>query len=401
MPAGRILILTNRVPYPLNDGGNLAMKAMIDGYHANGWDVFLLCMNTSRHYVQQDVLDNIYTNVTSFKTVDVDNSVKPLSLLKNFLFSTEPEHATRFRNHAFAGSIKQAISDFAPDVVQVESVYLSTYLPLIRQCTNAKAVLRLHNIEYQVWERLAKEVGNPLKKFYLSNLAKRIKSYEERVWNQYDLLLPITSFDGQAVKKVADTPMHITPFGIDVKNSDESTPQAQWVGYHIGAMDWLPNREGIDWLLNDVWPLILKQSPDFRFYFAGRNMQEQYIQLNIKNVTCAGEVPDANEFMADKKILVVPIQSGGGIRVKILEAMAAGKVIISTSVGMQGIEAVPGTHFLQADTAEEFSRAVKWCLDHKNEAEKMGEQAKELIIRQYNATDIAEKLCARLAAMSI
>lgn len=398
MPERKILILTNRVPYPLKDGGNLAMKAMIDGYKANGWQVFLLSMNTSRHHLSQDVLDRLYKDIAGFETVEVDNRVKLISTLRNFLFSKEPEHAARFRNFAYGQKLIEVISSFQPNVIQVESVFLSTYLPLINKEADAYTVLRLHNIEYQVWQRLAGETAYPLKKVYLRSLAKRIKAFEERVWGMFDLLLPITEADSQIVQDVLpDAERYVVPFGIDVSKLNRHSAHERWEAYHIGAMDWLPNREGVDWFLDAVWPQLHLQIPELRFSFAGRNMPSSYMDIQIDGVTCMGEVADAGLFIADKKILIVPISSGGGIRVKILEAMAIGKVVVSTAIGMQGIEAVDKVHYLKADTAEEFVAAIKWCVEHKEQASRIGENASELVANKYNSAFIAAGLSAKLS----
>lgn len=401
MPAKRILILTNRVPYPLNDGGNLAMKAMVDGYLANGWQVFMLCMNTSRHHVSEEKAQEVYKDVSVFETVEVDNEVKPIPTLLNFLFSTQPNHAARFWSNNYKIRLSEVLHAFKPAIVQVESVYLSTYLPMIKEQCKAATVLRLHNIEYQVWQRLAAETTSPLKKIYLSDLAKRIKKFEERFWSQYDLLLPITSFDKVVVTQLLPkAKTHIVPFGIDIRKMSKDNKNESWVGYHIGAMDWLPNAEGIDWLLNDVWGDIRQRSPAFEFHFAGRNMPSRFKQQNIEGIHCAGEVPDASDFISDKKILMVPIRSGGGLRIKILEAMAAGKIVISTSVGMQGIEATDKQHFLEANTPADFAEAIQWCLSHKEEAEQITENAQLLVEKQYDSTLIAKGLCLKVEGLA-
>jgi glycosyltransferase involved in cell wall biosynthesis len=391
MSSKRILILTNRVPYPLNDGGNLATKAMVEGYHNAGWQVYLLSMNTSRHFLEANVLTDIYTNISRFDAVFVNNDVKPLSILTNFLFSKEPNHGARFKNKAFSDAVKEAIVLFKPDVIHVESVFLTGYLPLIKKLTNATTILRLHNIESQIWQRLANE-SKGIKQVYLSDLAKRIGNYEPQAWAQYDLLLPITDNDAFVVKQaLPQAKMKVVPFGVD---TDKIQPQtgSEWVGYHIGAMDWLPNAEGINWFLKEAWPQIHQQDPEFTFHFAGRKMPESFLKTNIAGVKCHGEVPDANAFIADKKILIVPLRSGGGIRVKILEAMAMGKIVISTTIGMQGIDAIPGTHFLEANTPQQFSEAINWALSNRKAAELIGTNAAALIHEKYDANAIQKAL---------
>lgn len=384
MQRPRILILTNRVPFPLKDGGNLAMKAMVDGYHANGFDVYLLSMNTTRHPIEDNMARAEYADIYEFKTVAVDNEVRPWPALKNYLFSSEANHVMRFRHNVFESELKNVLQSFKPDYVQVESVYLSTYLPLVHQYTDAKTILRLHNIEYQVWQRLGAEMQQPIKKKYISNLAHRIEKFEKKVWREYDLLLPITSEDERMMlTAVPDANSYVVPFTIDMKGIIPDDNE-KWVGYHLGAMDWLPNEEGVRWFLREILPRIHEVVPTFKFYFAGRNMPAELKRTTNELVICEGEVEDAQAFVSDKKILIVPLRSGGGIRVKILEAMAHGKVVISTDIGMQGINAEPDKHYISANTAEEFTKSVSWCLANKDKAELIASNASDLIQDQYS-----------------
>lgn len=397
MAAKRILILTNRVPYPLNDGGNLAVRAMIDGYHKAGWQVYLLSMNTSRHYVESDKLANIYKHIYAFDTVDINNEVTAFAIARNFIFSTQPNHAERFYNNRFADKLTQVIRDFQPDVIQVESVFLATYLPQVKRQTHALTVLRLHNIEYQVWSRLAAESKGILKKTYLGNLSRRIKAFEIKAWQLFDLLLPITETDADAVHRAGvHTPTYVAPFGISIENIPPASSANKLFAYHIGAMDWLPNEEGIKWFLQEVWPLVRKQQPAVEFFFAGRNMPPYFTQMEMEGVHCMGEVADAAAFISDKSILVVPIRSGGGIRVKILEAMAAGKIVISTDIGIQGIEASAGVHYIAANTPAEFAAAFNEILKDEAKARRISEQALKLVWSRYNETVIMNGLLNRV-----
>jgi glycosyltransferase involved in cell wall biosynthesis len=369
MSGKKILIITNRVPYPLNDGGNLAVQAMIDGYHNNGWQVYLLAMNTSKHYIPHEELEHLYKHLFAFEWMDIDNDIKPVNVIKNYLFSKEAEHVERFYNKEFEHKIGEILQHFAADVVQVESVYMTTYMPCIKQYTNAITVLRLHNIEYHIWHSLGQKSKNFLKRNYFFNLTKRLKEFERKAWKQYDLLLPITEKDAAFVIRLTNVNrMVVAPFSMDISKIPAPTDNEKWVAYHIGAMDWIPNRDAVKWFLTQVWPPIHNALPSFEFYYAGRNMPDEFPQMQIPGVHCMSEVASAADFIADKKILIVPITSAGGIRVKILEAMAAGKVIITTPNGIKGIEARPGQHYLSATTPDDFLRAVKWCVQNKDKA---------------------------------
>jgi glycosyltransferase involved in cell wall biosynthesis len=395
----KILLLTNRVPYPLRDGGALAMDAMIRGYHALGWEVQVLAMNTSRHQVSADLSAKRYPQISAFRTVDVDNEVSKAGVLKNLFFSKEPEHAQRFRSRDFATALKSCLQRFLPDVVQLESPFLASYLPLIRQSPNALVVYRMHNVEGQIWSRLSAETPG-LKGRYLSILAKRITRYETELWRKADLLLPITNDDAVAVRDAGiQTPVQLAPYGVDRLSAATGLPCGAWKAYHIGAMDWLPNAAGVRWFLDEVWPKAHEWSPKLQFHFAGRNMPVEFKSALPEGAFCEGEVPDAEAFISDKHILVVPIRSGGGIRIKILEAMAAGKLVISTGIGMQGIDAENGIHFRLADGVQDFAHTLAWAAAHPEKAAVIAEFGQRLVREQYHAPAIMERVTTAIRGL--
>jgi glycosyltransferase involved in cell wall biosynthesis len=396
MSSRRILILTNRVPYPPSDGGNLAMKAMIDGYRDSGWDVCLLAMNTSRHYVQPAIVRSAFPGVR-VETVDVNNDVKTIPTVLNYLFGSLPNHAVRFDNAEYRERLNLTLQEFRPEVVQVESVFLSEYLPDIRK-TNALTTLRMHNVEWEVWGRVAMETKSLLKRIYLGDLAKRIRHYEQKAWARYDLLLAITEVDA-SIAKTYNKQVLTVPFGIDTEHLKQTGLTEDWKCYHLGAMDWLPNAEAINWFLSEIWPAIHVNNPAVTFYYAGRNMPDSFKALKIPGVICAGVVPDADEFIADKNILIVPLRSGGGIRVKILEAMAAGKLVISTSIGMQGIDAIAGKHYLQANTVAEFSTAVDRVVNDTAMGRLIAANGQEFAVKRFDRQGIMQRLVATVENM--
>jgi hypothetical protein len=281
-------------------------------------------------------------------------------------------------------------------VIQLESVFLSGYLPAIKAVNNAITVLRLHNIEAQVWGRLAAETGG-IKGYYLKNLAARVHKYEVQAWKEYDLLLPITDYDAKVVVEhgAGGNEMLTVPVAVNIP-AMQAQPRVEWSGYHIGAMDWLPNAEGIKWFLEEVWPLLHERFPDFKFSFAGRNMPEYFKQLSIPGVICEGEVQDANNFIKNKAILFVPLRSGGGLRVKIIEAMALGKLVISTSVGMQGIDATDGVHYLRADSPAAFIKALDRATTNHDETENICKNGMSFAIATYDKDIIMSKLINKL-----
>ncbi|RQO31998.1 glycosyl transferase family 1 [Taibaiella sp. KBW10] len=401
----RILVLTNRVPYPLNDGGNLAVNNMLEGLRAQGAAITLLSMNTSRHWVDQSNFPALFTQLEQVATVAVDNHIKPLGALKSLLQGTSYNIA-RFNNAAFAARLKTLLTENTFDVVLLEGLFVCSYLPIIRQYSKAKIAYRQHNVEFQIWERMAVRAANPIKKWYLRQLARALKRFEIAHLNDYDLIAAISPVDVAHYKALGCTiPIISIPFSLppqqitlqSLPRDLQSLPREELNLYHIGAMDWQPNVEGLLWFLEHVWPRVLAARPEQKFYLAGRNMPDRFHTGKWPGVIVAGEVPDAAVFEQDKSILVVPLHSGGGIRVKILQSMAKGKAVITTSIGLQGIEEAQNNQdVLVADTPEAFAQACISLLQDRKKVEDMGLQAHKLIQNNYNQYVVTSRLLKSL-----
>jgi glycosyltransferase involved in cell wall biosynthesis len=387
-----VLIVCNRVPFPLKDGGALAMYAQIKGWHDLGKAVHVVCMNTSRHRVVEASLPALFQQISSFKMLDIDTDIKVINVLRNLLFSRKPEHAERFYNLRFEQVLIEQVQSVQPDIIQLESIYLDSYIPALRQHSKAKLIQRLHNIESEVWYRLAKETKYLLKRWYLFNLAKRIAQFEQDAWQHCDALLPISEADTHKIMTSGIQKALCTiPYGIELKEQANTTWPAMTKAYHIGAMDWQPNIDAMEWMCTEIITEVCKVIPDFCFYFAGRNMPQQFFSQQSKHIVCAGEVPNAAAFIADKAILVVPLRSGSGIRVKTLEAMAAQKLVISTQIGMQGIAAQNGIHFIQADSSQAFVAAILWAQQNPEVAYQIACNGASLVRSQYQQKILMEK----------
>lgn len=157
-------------------------------------------------------------------------------------------------------------------------------------------------------------------------------------------------------------------------------------------MDWMPNLESIAWLLEEVWPVVHREVPQAHLYLAGRKMPQRWLDSDIEGVTVTGEVPDAMEFIADKQINVVPLLSGSGIRVKIIEAMSAGKVVIATTVGAQGIDYTDGVDLLIADSPDDFVRQIRRCQADSDFCRSVGDAARRLISERYNCRRLTDEI---------
>lgn len=389
----KILQICSKIPFPSKDGGSIAMNILTQGLIECGNDVKVLAVNTPKHFIDDNSIDIEYRNKTSYQSVFIDTSVKPLDAFLN-LFSNESYNIIRFYSKTFEKVLIDILSQQQFDIVHLETLWVSPYVDTIRKHSKAKIVLRSQNVEYLIWERLAEGAANPLKKLYLQLLAKRLKKYELEMLNKYDGIAAITDLDALSYKKSGCTsPMVHIPFGVDSAKykADSSTTEFPSV-FHIGAMDWMPNSDGIKWILDNVWGKVQTRQPNVKLYLAGRNMPDWMKQLNMKNVVVEGEVPDSHTFINSKSIMIVPLSSGGGMRVKIIEGMALGKTIISTSIGAEGIEYENNKNIIIADTADEFVQAIVKCINDKTFAESIGNNAKALVEMKYDNQKICKNL---------
>ena len=324
------------------------------------------------------------------ETVYIDTSLKVWDAFAN-LFSSESYHIKRFISKDFEKKLIEILKDDKFDVIQLESLFVTPYINCIRKNSNAKVVLRAHNVEFEIWERMTAVCKNPVKKAYLKLLTKRLRQYELNQLNSYDGLAAITHRDVDIFKKLGcKVPITDIPVGVDILDTlnQQSIPSL----FHLGSMDWMPNQEAIKWFLEFVWKHVHHKYPDLKFYIAGRNMPKWLKNIKYKNVEIVSEAVDAKQFMSSKSIMIVPLLSGSGMRVKIIEGMALRKTIISTSIGAEGIKCEHLKNILIANSPDEFLEMIGKCVNDKSLCDKIGENARLLIEEHYNNTKIAKKL---------
>lgn len=389
----KILQVCSKVPYPPQDGGSIAMDILTHGLINAGNQVDVLAINTAKHFVNIEEVDLSYRNKTNYQLVFIDTAIKPLDAFFN-LFSSKSYNISRFYSAEFEQVLIKKLQEEDYDIIHLETLWVTPYIDVIRKHSKAKVVLRSQNVEFMIWERLAEDTRNPIKKKYLKLLAKRLKNYEHEVLNKFDAVVTITDLDSKEYERMGcKTPIYHVPFGIDLNKYriDTSNMEKPSV-FHIGAMDWRPNADGINWFLKGVWTKVLAKNNTIKLYLAGRKMPDWLLQLQMKNVVIEGEVPDSHQFINSKSIMIVPLNSGGGMRVKIIEGMAFGKTIISTSVGAEGIEYENGVNMLIANTEEEFCKAILKCVSDTDFSDTIGKNARILAETKYDNQNICNRL---------
>lgn len=387
----KVLQLCNKPPYPPVDGGTRAMDSITQGLLQAGWEVRVLTVESDKHPARLDNLPDDYRRQTAIEAVYVDLRVKPLEAAVAMLCG-ESYHVKRYESADFARRLAALLQEQEFDVVHVESIFLTPYVPLIRRYSKARVILRAHNVEHVIWQRVSQSARHGLRRWYLRHLSLTLRAYELEHINDYDGIVCITRNDADYFRAAGcRRPLVSIPFGVEPQELAGVGEEPDSL-FHIGAMDWLPNQEGVDWLLEKVWPVVRREVPQARLYIAGRKMPERLMNTHIEGVTVVGEVPDALYFIGSKQINVVPLLSGSGIRVKIIEAMSVGKAVVTTTVGAQGIDYTDGENLLIADTPEEFAHQIKRLIEDKEYCRQVGEAAARLVATEYDQRKLTERL---------
>lgn len=382
----KILQISNKSPWPPAEGGPIAMNALTVGLQEAGHEVHVLTMSTPKFPVDEHSIPDEYKTRTNYRAVSVDNRLRAMDALKCLLRS-QSYNIHRFISKDFEEALETRLGETRYDVILLESLYVTPYLELIRRCSDAKVVMRAHNIEHRIWERLARACRNPLTRIYLKILGKQLLRYEEAVLPKLDGIAAITDKDADFFRPLLNrTKLEVVPFGI-LPSAYIFTPQeGRHISLcHIGSMDWMPNTEGIRWFLEKCWPGLHSVFPDLKFYLAGRNMPAWLKARRFPNVEVVGEVEDAHAFMTNHPVMVVPLLSGSGVRVKIIEAMALGRTVITTSMGAEGIRFTKDENLLIADSPVAFFEKIKSVIRDPEHCACIGASARQMIETRHNS----------------
>jgi glycosyltransferase involved in cell wall biosynthesis len=377
----------------LKDGESIAVTHLSKALHQMGCELTLLSMNTNKHHFNIENLPAEYSYFEEIHSVDVDTSINNWDAVVNLL-KGQSYHVARFISEEFNQKLIEILSKNKFDVVQLETLYLAPYISTIEKHSDAIISLRAHNIEHEIWERIIEHHPNNLRKWYLRHLTKQLKKYEVDQFEKYDLLIAFTDRDMSKFRKLGYLNGAITsPIGIELKQYQPiNAPDAPLSITFIGALDWMPNSEALSWFLNKVWKRIHLLHPDFELHVAGRNCPETIKNMKMPKVVIHGEVENSNQFINNHPVMVVPLLSGSGMRVKILEGMALGKVIITTSLGLEGIPATHMDNILIADTPEQFIECLEYIQANPGEKSRLGRNAVQFVSERYDTFKVASGL---------
>jgi glycosyltransferase involved in cell wall biosynthesis len=315
--------------------------------------------------------------VNGYYLVDVDIRLKIKDAFFN-LFSSESYNISRFKSNEFEKRLIWLINETKYDAIVFESLFTSPYIQVVRHLFHGPIILRSHNVEFNIWKNLSKNELNPLKKYYLKILAKRLKKYELKAISKFDLVASISKTDILEFEKNNITiPMIHLPFGIDMKKYDFQINENYKVKiYHIGSMNWIPHQEAFRWFFDSVNNELNVIKDQLEIHLAGTGMPKWMVSKSNENTFILEGFQDGFHFSADKDIMIVPSFSGSGIRIKIIEAMALGKTILTTNNGAMGIDCTHGLNIFISDDPKEWGSIINNLVTNSTKRLEVGRQAR-------------------------
>lgn len=376
---------SNKPAYPLKDGGCIAISSILNSLHLDSnVNVHHFTLSTFKHLFNEDEYPDSLRSSMKIDSVHIKTNTHIHAALY-YLLINQSYNVVRFYDKEVEKRITDIINKHHFDVVLLESIYLLPYLHIFKE-KGLKVVLRTHNVEHQIWRSLAKNTKFLPKKWYFNKLAQQLKKYELEKCLEVDGIISITKNDARFFEKINPN-VKTTSIPPIITTKTETANYDLSDFYFLGAMDWQPNVEGIRWFIDEVIPQGLKDS---KFYLAGKSLNKE--EFHHPGVVNLGEIENAMDFIDAHGICLIPLHSGSGLKIKLLENMALGKPIITTSEGVRGVEVQHENEVLIADHPDDFRNQMKRLSQSKELRQTIGSNAKQFINENFNQEILTKKL---------
>jgi glycosyltransferase involved in cell wall biosynthesis len=399
----KVLVIDEEVPFPPNSGKRIRTWNLLRRLAARN-EVTLLCYGEAVNPAIGELeRAGIRVKVVAPPSAPAKWKLY-LQLLQNLL-SPLPFSVVKHYSQRFQEALDGLLREEHWDVVQCE---WTPYMHFIRNDTPCPVLIATHNVEYQIWQRRASHDPNVLGKLFFYLQAIKMRHFEKIALKRAASVTAVSTVDARMMAAWGVKNIGVVSNGIDVGTYREiGGTEAENEVLSISSLDWYPNVDAIDFFLRAAWPIIRREQPQAIFRVIGRNPPEELRKRleSTAGVVFHGEVADLRPFLEKASVVVVPLRIGGGSRLKILEALAAGKAVVSTTVGAEGLELTPGVHLKIADKPEDFARTTVELLRSPVNRKGLADAGRSYVQQQYDWDKIAveleacwRQLSARVAA---
>ncbi|HER24651.1 MAG TPA: glycosyltransferase [Candidatus Atribacteria bacterium] len=383
----KILQITSRLPYPPIDGGSIEIYNNIKYLALRGHDITLISLVNKRKKVSE------LKKYCELITIKKNTGNHFLGYFLNIFIDT-PYTISKYHSNKVKKEIRELLKKDNFDIIILNQLHTAYYGNFIKKEYNLPIVLREQNTENIIMKRFYKNQNNIFIKFYAYLQYKKLYKYESKICEIFDRCFMITKIDEKTIKDMnSNVKTNVVPAGVDISYFYPlKFKEEEFSLVSVASMNWLPNVEAIEWFCKEVQPLIKKEIQKVKLYIVGINPPNNIKSLANNNVIVTGFVEDVRKYLAKGQVFIVPLKTGSGMRIKILNALAMGKAIVSTSIGCEGIDVVDGKNIYIADNKEEFAEKVVFLLNNKDERDRIGKEGLKLVKEKYQWEKIAEDI---------
>ncbi|HEX3867597.1 MAG TPA: glycosyltransferase [Gemmatimonadaceae bacterium] len=393
----RILWLSHFVPYPPS-GGALQRTFHLLRHAAERHEVHLLALNQPRLLstpaAVQDATDALAKLCASVRVIPIPAERSRLHRMfaaARAVLGPDPFDVVWLRNTEFRDAAIERLT-MSVDLVHVDTIGL---WPVVDTCRRSPIVLGHHNIESElILRRAAHETGWRAR--ILTRDASKLRKLEQRASARAAMNVVVSSLDGGRLESIAPgAGVEVVDNGVDTEYWRPTTTSAENNGIiFAGTLGWYPNRDAVEFLVSQIWPLLSSSNQGRRLFLVGRDPPEMARQAaeTDPRIQVTGFVPDVRPYMRDAAIALCPIRVGGGTRLKILDALAMAKPLVSTAVGIEGLDLIEGKHYLRAESAAEFVDQIRLLESDSDLRRQLGAAGRQAVVERYDWSVIGRQL---------
>lgn len=400
----RILFISLVVPLPANNGHKMRTWSVLRGLTANGHEIDFLS------FAEPEEIGREPKQLSQLcRTVEmVPLAPRSLTLSSDYLgrfrslFSSRPYATRRFSSPEMRRRIGQHLLNGHLDAIVCDTAHAACNLPR----ASLPLVLNHHNVEHLILQRYLPFEPNPVKRLYAWSESRKVRNWERKICQGSAIGMACSELDRRALQLLAPgSPVFVVPNVVDTDGyvpTKDSCEKPQRIVYQ-GGMDWFPNRDGVEFFVAEILPIIRRSVPGIRFIVAGRNPSDDFRRkfAGLRDVEFTGTVPDMRPVIAGASVCVVPLRIGSGTRLKILEAAAMGRAIVSTPLGAEGLDFQSGVEISIADHPEKFAQTVVNLLANPELRQAMGLRARQRVEREYGMSNLRAALATALGALPL
>lgn len=386
----KILQISPQIPYPPDSGGKISIWGITKYLSQLGHQITLVSYYDESYDVEKyNALKN-YCEPIFIKHNTRNNILKAIVNL----FSSVPYNISKYYCKSLENFLINFLNKNDIDIIHIDHLHLSWVIDVVKSIKNIPVVLREHNLELKIMKRFYEDTKNPFLKFYAGLQYKKFIHYEPLQALKFDKCIMISKEDEKYLKELnSKVKIRTIPVGVEenILNLKINSVLPLTL-FHVGSLKWIPNREGLMWFLKEIFPIIISSYPQTKLYIYGIGAETIEVDQSLSdNVIKVGYVEDIWKEIKNKMVMIVPLIVGSGMRVKIIEMLAAGKLIVTTSVGKEGIEVTDGQQIFIADDSQSFAQRIIDIFSGKVNSDKVIMNAKRFIEQNHLWSHIAKE----------